>query len=133
MGKRQNPPSESELRDEMDFDRAVRRPGKPHGVVVSVRLDEDEARELRSLAETEQRTLSQLVRQAVSTYLSSPAADSRVADLPRTSGGGSAAGPIRIRLTSQRLPLGEADVLDSLESNGRVSSTGLPVRIHTAR
>lgn len=133
MSRRQNLPSETELRDEMDFDRAVRRPGKPHGVVVSVRLDEGEARELRSMAEVEHRTLSQLVRQAINSYLTSPATDWRVADLPRTSGGGSAAGRIRIQLTSQRLSLGEADVVESVEANGRVSSTGLPVRIHTAR
>jgi hypothetical protein len=131
MSKRKDIPNHDELQGEVDLEHAVGRPGKPHGVVVSVRLDEDEAQQLRSLAETERRTLSQLVRQAVSSYLASPSVDRRIADLPRTSGGGSAFGEIRIQFTNRHLPVGETDVVESVES-GRVSSTASPVRLHTA-
>lgn len=133
MSSRKNAPSHTELQEEMDLERAERRPGRPHGVVVSVRLDEDEARQLRSLAEAERRTLSQLVRQAVSSFLASPASNPRVEDLPRTTGGGSAAGKIRIQLGSHHLSVDQTDVVKSVDTNSQISSTGIPVRLHTAR
>jgi hypothetical protein len=37
-------------REQMDWDRAEAREGKPHGVVVSVRLGQAEADQLRTLA-----------------------------------------------------------------------------------
>ena len=101
-------------------------------MVVSVRLEEDEARQLRDLAKLERRTLSQLVRQAVSSYLSAPASGRRVADVPRTSGGGSAAGQITIRLASHRLPVDQTDRVESVDTSAQVSSIAAPVRILVA-
>jgi Ribbon-helix-helix protein, copG family len=132
MSSRKQELSPIELQQEMDLEHAVRRPGRPHGVVVSVRLEEEEARQLRDLAKRERRTLSQLVRQAVSSYLSSPTGARRIADVPRTSGGGSAAGQITIRLAGHRLPVGETDMVESVETSAQVSSTVVPVRILVA-
>jgi hypothetical protein len=132
MSSRKQRISPIDLQEEMDLEHAVRRPGRPHGVVVSVRLDEDEAQQLRDLAKLERRTLSQLVRQAVSSYLASPTSGRRVADMPHTSGGGSATGQITIRLAGHRLLVDQTDRVESVETGAQVSSTVAPVRILVA-
>lgn len=55
-------------RDEMDWDQAESRPGKSHGVVVSVRLDEGEAERLRSLASDLDLNMSQVLRRALASF-----------------------------------------------------------------
>ena len=55
-------------RDEMDWDQAESRPGKSHGVVVSVRLDKADADRLRSLASDLDLSMSQVVRRALAAF-----------------------------------------------------------------
>ncbi len=51
-------------KDELDWSRAEVQEGRPHGVVVSVRLDAHEAGRLRELASTLGLNMSQVSRQA---------------------------------------------------------------------
>jgi hypothetical protein len=54
--------------DELDWDNAVVREGRPHGAVVSVRLDPAEAARLRSIAASLGVNLSQVLRRALADY-----------------------------------------------------------------
>jgi predicted transcriptional regulator len=54
--------------DEFDWARARVQEGRPHGTVVSVRLDPDEAARLRELASTLGLNMSQVLRQALAQF-----------------------------------------------------------------
>lgn len=54
--------------DELDWEHAEVREGRAHGVVVSVRLDADEAARLRHLAATLGLNMSQVLRQGLADF-----------------------------------------------------------------
>lgn len=53
---------------EMDWDKAERRPGRPAGTVVSVRLDSDETARLHDFAASLGLSMSQVLRQALTSF-----------------------------------------------------------------
>jgi predicted transcriptional regulator len=53
---------------DLDWDKAVVRPGHPHGAVVSVRLDPADADRLRTLAAQLDLNLSQVIRRALAAF-----------------------------------------------------------------
>lgn len=94
----------SELRAEMDWDAAELRSGRPHGVVVSVRLDSAEADRLRALAAQLDMNMSQVLRRALGSFDSAQAS---ISDLMKslitasmrayTFGGGTWVGKAHVR------------------------------------
>jgi len=57
-----------ELKEQMDWEHAEAVEGKPHGVVISIRLDPTEAERLRTLASDLHLNMSQVVRRALATF-----------------------------------------------------------------
>ncbi len=102
--------SDDAYRDEMDLDAATPRAGRPHGSVVSVRLEPDEAKRVRRIAEAEGLTLSQVMRRALAAYV--PADPSPAGSA--VYGGGHAHGRIQITApTRQSLTLDTHQLLDA--------------------
>jgi hypothetical protein len=58
----------SAYRAEMDLDSPTVQDGRPHGVVVSVRLDAEEAERLRGLAASLDLNMSQVLRRALNAF-----------------------------------------------------------------
>jgi hypothetical protein len=57
-----------EMKEQMDWDNAETVEGKPHGVVISVRLDPTEAENLRTLASDLHLNMSQVMRRALAAF-----------------------------------------------------------------
>ncbi len=63
------PAHDEEIKSEdLEWQRAVVQEGRPHGTVISVRLDAGEAERLRRLAETLRLNMSQVLRQALADF-----------------------------------------------------------------
>ncbi len=56
------------MRDQMDWENAEVVQGKPHGVVISVRLDAAEAEHLRTVASDLHLNMSQVMRRALAAF-----------------------------------------------------------------
>jgi len=87
----------NELKEGMDWEHAEVAEGKPHGVVISVRLDAEEADRLRSLATNLHLNMSQVLRRALAEYDPNPSgSDWPSLHGPLTLGGASWTGVVRL-------------------------------------
>src|SRR5437868_395267 len=79
---------------------------KPSGVVISVRLSEDDAERLNQLAEENSRSLSQVARQAIRAFLYQEIVATRISELEITYGSTDITAPIRATLPAMRQTFG---------------------------